>query len=380
MECYEEKDDGFGCVVKNITSDFEDISTLYNFTQENSEVKWINLKNCALEEVTVKSFWKYVSLKKITIDDCTGNVFLMEPNFVNKMIYINITGTDIKVIKYSILGSLSSVKSLYLNSNKIMFVGKQSFLSMKDVETIELADNAIESLQDETFKRNTKLKSLNLSGNKIKIITYELLVNNIELKDIQMQDNSINYIEKDFFTIFTNINTMDFSNNMCINQFIKMTGRTFYLEIYFKNCYINYEYKLLSDYFMRNITELKTDTNMLKVSVENVKTEVLNISKQTKDEFKKELKDFSSKTSEQIAERVEFKSNVFNGMNEHTIKEIQSKMYELESSKRQHNAIVYSLLTLIVFLGIFGSMKVYKMVNSNNNPHVRYFEGDIHLL
>jgi len=85
---------------------------------------------------------------------------------------------------------------------------------MRKLEDFNLADNAIASIDEATFYDVPNLKSLLLFKNQIRILPSKLLRNSWKLVTFDVQRNMIESIAQNFFLKNTQLEHVNFSNNL----------------------------------------------------------------------------------------------------------------------------------------------------------------------
>lgn len=132
------------------------------------------------------------------------------------------------------------LRKYLITKSQVKFVNRDDFMGMPYVETIDLSENEIEEIPEDTLFDLTELVDLFISNNKIKYLSPKLLSkaplfqrfradnNTIEqldggffsknpsLKIVTLDNNRLKKINVDFRP-FRNLKKLDLLNNPCIN-------------------------------------------------------------------------------------------------------------------------------------------------------------------
>jgi hypothetical protein len=145
-----------------------------------------NIENCDIKRDAQKIFLEVFE------DPNFSSCISKEVNKSNDNIFLLKDLDNIKILKcdnYSI--------------NKIKSLG-----CFRNLETLDLSNNNIETLHKNTFDNLNKLTSLSLRNNKLKIIDNYLFKDNIKLKELDLGFNNIDYIDKIFFNNLVNLKSL----------------------------------------------------------------------------------------------------------------------------------------------------------------------------
>lgn len=111
------------------------------------------------------------------------------------------------------LHGLSKVKTLYIHGNKIVGIEKIHFDGLRSsIQVLNISDNQIDEIKQDTFKDMYNLKILDLSNNDIHVIenfSFDLL----SLDHLLLQGNSLTHLWKTYFTGAKKIINLDISYN-----------------------------------------------------------------------------------------------------------------------------------------------------------------------
>lgn len=93
---------------------------------------------------------------------------------------------------------------------------KDTLWDLPNLETFNINDNGILTLQEKTFRRNTKLREISFFFNRIQFLPKALFENNLSLENIDFGFNILKIIETSFFGL-GNIKEIEFNGNICID-------------------------------------------------------------------------------------------------------------------------------------------------------------------
>ncbi|XP_052061117.1 leucine-rich repeat-containing protein 15-like [Mytilus californianus] len=111
------------------------------------------------------------------------------------------------------LHGLSKVRALYIHGNRILGIEKIHFDGLRSsIQILNISDNQIAEIKQDTFKDMYNLKTLDLTNNEIHVIenfSFELL----SLDNLLLQGNSLTHLWKTYFTGAKKIMCLDISYN-----------------------------------------------------------------------------------------------------------------------------------------------------------------------
>ena len=184
-----------------------------------------NITNLALTNNMIRSldpkiFASILSLKSLEIsnnqhDEVKEELFL----HLQSLMSLSLAGNQIKSITVEIFQNLPNLRKLVLSQNEIETIDfrmrKDNFLTQ--LQTLELRDNKISSLQDNEFSMLKSLSNLNLQGNQIKSLDRNCIQPITLLRSLDLSFNRIEQIEKE---LFKDVKNLDFNGegNVCLNN------------------------------------------------------------------------------------------------------------------------------------------------------------------
>jgi Leucine-rich repeat (LRR) protein len=107
------------------------------------------------------------------------------------------------------------LKDLDLSHNKLTVIEKYEFTGMRGLETLSLANNLIEQLDDQALLGLGKLQRLNLSHNKLTSFTtwYTFFYVLINLNELKLDNNQLKTIDFEMFGFSRQLLTLELQNN-----------------------------------------------------------------------------------------------------------------------------------------------------------------------
>ena len=144
-----------------------------------------NLTTIAQHSFRHMSNLKILKLNKNRLTELNNETF--EGNFNLTSLHLSKNG-----INYLNTESFpETIIQLHLDGNKLKYLKSKMFYKMKELVVLSLYENDISSIDEDTFKCNTKLKSIFLQGNKITIIEEETFKYNTIIQELNLLANNI---------------------------------------------------------------------------------------------------------------------------------------------------------------------------------------------
>lgn len=136
-----------------------------------------------------------------------------DADLLNEVILTNNLMIGLKSIDFN-SRQCRQVQVLKLARNQIGSIENNSFISLRNLESIDLSSNELTNLTSGSlFVSNKKLRSLSLSKNKLRLVASDLLSNLIDLEELFLNDNLLGELPKDFLRFNSKIIALDLSNN-----------------------------------------------------------------------------------------------------------------------------------------------------------------------
>lgn len=128
--------------------------------------------------------------------------------------FLNLDGCSLKVVpSFAVQPNLGTMKHLILSTNQISKIDEaNTFLSLINLEILNLAENAIEQLTSDVFKPLKKLRMIVLRNNKLKTLPDSLFFNIKAIGNVDMSYNLIEYVPVNAFR-GTSIKNLNLSHN-----------------------------------------------------------------------------------------------------------------------------------------------------------------------
>lgn len=184
--------------------------------------------------------------------DISGNVILT----------LNLTSSNINVLKNQSFVGLVFMRNLILQDNLIKSIPTGVFTGIKELRTLNLEGNKIESLEKDGFIQLLKLEVLRLTRNEIKAINNDSFRGLNSLLEVDLSFNKISSI-KNIFNNLKTIKKIDISQNNINSIEMRDINTTSLLEL-------NLAYNQLTTinpdtfFFLRNLTTLDLSSNQIK--------------------------------------------------------------------------------------------------------------------
>ena len=111
------------------------------------------------------------------------------------------------------LNHLTDVRVLRLPYNKITFLEKDSFVSLTQLEELDMYSCGLRKIKLGAFNGLTKLTGLSIGGNEISEITSGTFNNMKNLENIDLSNNRLEHLDSDVFSGLVNLKYVDLSEN-----------------------------------------------------------------------------------------------------------------------------------------------------------------------
>lgn len=158
------------------------------------------------------------------------------------------------------------VKSIAIENQVCMFMPQKFDSFFKNIEGIQISTSNLESITQADLKPFPNLKQLILNSNKIVELSADLFEFNKKLIFLDFSHNNILLIPENIFSPIENLESIDFSENVCISKTgYNEAGIQEIVSEIVADCHANYTwfYALSNNtdlYDIANITELNSQT------------------------------------------------------------------------------------------------------------------------
>lgn len=192
----------------------------------STNVAYLDYTNTSIHSVSVNMLQNYTRLQELLLShnlivEIKPGTFLMQSDLVKLKLDHNL----IYEIKENAFMGLVSLRELDLGFNLVAgnAIKMKAFEEVVSLQTLNLRDNNIVSLQSGVFENLKALKSLILRGNAIKVLSAGLLKGLAELKTLDLSENDVDDVETNAYErspflekLFLNDNLLqiDFENGL----------------------------------------------------------------------------------------------------------------------------------------------------------------------
>lgn len=203
---------GYSCIGHNI-----------NINSTGQEVTWTGTHQPGS---TAKSVYGLI-LRDLTVNYMPKNIGLTFLNLKNLIIQ----NCGLKKLSSSDFVSLKQLESIQIVSNEIASIEAGVFDVFESLETLDLSNNKIKSLPSKIFAQLKSLTSINLNTNELTSIKSDFLPAANKIQSFTAKDNKLTLVESAFVWRLRTANLIDFSGNVC-NQKYDEEASSNYIEFY----------------------------------------------------------------------------------------------------------------------------------------------------
>lgn len=191
-----------------------------------NQIKWIDLENNLIAELTEKSFEKLnhlriVNLLHNSIKNIASNTFAK----LNRLVFLGLSWNQLESLSKGMLEGASNVMFATFHGNKIKTIEADTFSVMKNLKKLILSYNEISTLDPHTFNGLRNLEFLELSYNPIASFDASTFNDLTKLKELGLRDGKLTAIDFNTFAKLPNLKFLDLSGNL-ISKLIKAENRT----------------------------------------------------------------------------------------------------------------------------------------------------------
>ncbi|XP_065076627.1 chaoptin-like isoform X2 [Ochlerotatus camptorhynchus] len=191
-----------------------------DFTDFSPELEELKITRAGLKSIKNRAFTNLRGLKRLDLSE--NRIDSIEANAFNEightLVSLRIShglGMQLLQIPHESFRQLTALEALDLSNNKLKTLNDNSFHFMKNLVSLELHDNQIDSLQKGTFQSDihTKLTMISLRYNNLKQMQTHSFVDLEDLNAIYLDDNRIETIEKRAFMNLDDLKLLNLRGN-----------------------------------------------------------------------------------------------------------------------------------------------------------------------
>lgn len=183
------------------------------------DVVVVQVKKCSVVSIKGNHFKGLSKLRLLNlalnkIENVTSDAFV---DLVS-LDYLDISFNRIHFLNEHTFDTLTVLRDLELDDNEFQFLHPKIFSSLVNLENIDLDNNKISSLDENIFENLTSLTNITMNGNNWETFPKNLFKNNLKLTQILLFDNKIKFIDGSTFDHLSNLDVVNFQNNLCLNK------------------------------------------------------------------------------------------------------------------------------------------------------------------
>ena len=155
-------------------------------------------------------------VKRLFIENCNIRIFKPFSFTSQEIIYLNITGNQLKFLPYDMFNiSLYRTQLIwfYAGYNNIKQIPFGSFEDMTEMRTLYLDFNQIVRLHASTFKAMSRLEHLFLGGNNLVILPSDIFSHNTYLKRLSLSHNILVTLDSNIFETLVHLKFLEIEGN-----------------------------------------------------------------------------------------------------------------------------------------------------------------------
>ncbi|XP_068602541.1 nyctalopin [Brachionichthys hirsutus] len=188
----------------------------------------LDLSDCNLFNIPDRIFIEQTAMRELL---CFENNFRRIPGAVRgleNLTHVYLERNKIEAVAYSSLLGLGGLRYLNLQENRINVIHDESFQDLRRLENFYLNDNLLSSLPRFVFRGLGHLKMLNLGGNQLINVSRTWFSDLVELEVLFLDRNQVLCIEEGTFENLTSLVTLHLNSN-------RLTGLPFqvFQPVYF---------------------------------------------------------------------------------------------------------------------------------------------------
>lgn len=132
----------------------------------------------------------FLNLIQFSVVGCSvKNVIKENLKGLKKLTFLDLRNNQIEAIEENSFDDLIELEILTMSKNKVKFLDENLFLNVQKLKYLDFSINSFNKLDAKFFKKLIKLEKLDLYGNSLKIIDKNLIESLSELKCINFKSN-----------------------------------------------------------------------------------------------------------------------------------------------------------------------------------------------
>lgn len=201
----------------NIIFILDDFNLDFFMKKFHNEIRYLNISISNIEMIT-RLLREYHFPKLILLSLNRNSITRIEKKFIDlvpPMIQrLNITDSlELQITDYDAFSDLKQLVSLDLSHNSIESLDRRCFSNLISLENLNLSNNRLKSLDESIFSHLKKLKKLNLSHNNLKTLDAKSIEGLENLIVLNLSYNEIEKIDHEAFSPFKQLVYLDLGDN-----------------------------------------------------------------------------------------------------------------------------------------------------------------------
>lgn len=131
----------------------------------------------------------------------------------NSLQRIDLHGNSIWQIQFAAFAPYKQLVEVNLAQNRLVRLNNETFFGANQLQTIDLSGNALEQIDEFTFNELLRLKSLNLRQNKIQYFDVFALTTNTRLEHLDVSDNRLKSVDATLLYNALHLKCLNLSGN-----------------------------------------------------------------------------------------------------------------------------------------------------------------------
>lgn len=156
---------------------------------------------------------------------------------------LNLADNKIKHIDSDTFDALTALEELDLSGNELESIDEDVFSKLKNLKTLRIGHNKFHSIHPNLFRNLRNLANVSISHQQIENIPEKLFNANAKLKNIWMNSNKVKSISPNMFAKLKDLEYVDVRDNKCIDTFYDDSKFGVMKDEILVNCGTGYELK-----------------------------------------------------------------------------------------------------------------------------------------